>query len=395
MRIPSLDGLRALSILLVIVGHLRRTRGFGELDLGIGDYAHLGVVVFFVISGFLITSLLRDEFQARGRISLPAFYTRRILRIFPAAYCYMAVVFVLWRIGLIHLADRDLAHAVTYTVNFLASPANAVVHLWSLSVEEQFYLLWPFAFARLGPRKAAMLAAGVMVAGPCARIADRLFLLGTPYHGLPMFPMVADSLAAGCLLAVWREWLEAREWYRWLFRRGPAIGMVVLTLLIHRYMNRTVGVVAGTSAINVMIAILIHRCVLLPGDRVGRLLNWGPVTGVGVLSYSLYLWQQLFIDRTGTLWINAFPQNVVLAAVAGLASFWILEHPLQALRSRLRSSRAANPLDLLTIRRRPGARNLRGSAHAQVLVERQAVAGGVLAVLVQFARRLPHFARRR
>src|SRR4051812_42701910 len=78
-HLASLDGLRAISIILVLLGHLSGTHGFGPLDLGIGDYAHLGVVVFFVISGFLITSLLLTEHAAHGAVSLKLFYARRSL----------------------------------------------------------------------------------------------------------------------------------------------------------------------------------------------------------------------------------------------------------------------------------------------------------------------------
>src|SRR5271155_915063 len=87
-HMPSLDGLRALSILMVLLGHLSGTRGFMRLNLGIGDYAHLGVVVFFVISGFLITTLLMHEYRHHGTISLKLFYARRSIRIFPASYGY-------------------------------------------------------------------------------------------------------------------------------------------------------------------------------------------------------------------------------------------------------------------------------------------------------------------
>ncbi len=306
------------------------------MDLGIGDYAHLGVLIFFVISGFLITTLLKEEFALQGSISLTGFYARRSLRIFPAAFVYLAVVFTLGRVGVVDVSLRDLVHAVSYSVNFQPSPSHVVVHLWSLSVEEQFYLLWPFAFAVLNPRRAGWVAVAVILIAPLARIADRLFLLDTPFHNLPMFPMVADSLAVGCVLAEWNGRLALRNWYRMIFKPLPSFAMVVGALLIHRYMNRTVGLVLGTSAINVLLAILIHRCLLVQQGVVFRVLNWEPIAWIGGLSYSLYLWQQLFIDRGGVLWMNSFPQNVVLALVAALASLYLVERPLQGLRRRLR-----------------------------------------------------------
>ena len=295
------------------------------------------MLIFFVISGFLITTLLKEEFALQGAISLTGFYARRTVRIFPAALVYLAVVVTLWRAGVNDVTTRDIVHALTYSVNFQPLPSHPVVHLWSLSVEEQFYLLWPFAFARLGCRPAVWVAVAVILIAPLARIADRLFLLDTPFHNLPMFPMVADSLAVGCVLAEWKGRLALCVWYRALFKPMPSLAMVVGALLIHRYMNRTVGLVIGTSAINVLLAILIHRCLLVQQGAVFRILNWKPIAWIGGLSYSLYLWQQLFIDRSGGLWMNSFPQNAVLAVVAALASFYLVERPLQGLRRGLRS----------------------------------------------------------
>ena len=335
--LPSLDGLRAISIVLVVLGHLHGTRGFGSLDLRIGNYARLGVVVFFVISGFLITSLLLSEHARRGNVSLKLFYARRSLRIFPPSYAYLACISLLWLAGMVHLEARDLWHAVTYTVNYMPESSWQVTHLWSLSVEEQFYLLWPFAFVALGPRRATWAAAGVILLAPVARIASRIFLIGTPYYDVPMFPMVADSLAMGCLLASARNWLEEKDWYRQLFRPVYSFLLLVLILLINRYQGYTVVAVFGTSIMNASLAILIHRSVCNPNDWMGHALNWKPVAFVGVLSYSLYLWQQLFIDRASSAWPNAFPQNLVFAVAAALASYLLLERPLLKLRHHLRA----------------------------------------------------------
>ena len=336
-RLASLDGLRAISVLLVLVGHLSGTRGFGRPNLGIGDYAHLGVVVFFVISGFLITTLLLSEHAKNKSVSLKLFYARRSLRIFPASYAYLACISLLWLAGLVHLQGRDLWHAATYTMNYTPGRAWEVGHLWSLSVEEQFYLLWPFAFVALGPRRAIWAAASVILLAPVARSADRLFLIGTPYHDLEMFPMVADSLAMGCLLAGVRGRIEQWGWYLRLFRPVYSFLLLALILLINRYMGHTVVWVFGTSIVNAGLAILIHRSVYKPGGWIGMALNWGPVAFVGVLSYSLYLWQQLFLDKHSGAWVNAFPQNLVFVFVAALGSYLILEKPANKLRHRLRA----------------------------------------------------------
>lgn len=336
-HLQSLDGLRAISILLVIIGHLSGTRNFGPSVWigGLGDIAHLGVVVFFVISGFLITTLLQTEHEKYGSVSLKLFYARRAIRIFPASFVYLAVVSSLALAGIIQLHRHDIIHALTYTVNYHVDRSWFIGHLWSLSVEEQFYLLWPFAFVALGWKRSLWVSSAVIIVGPLARAAAWFFFRGTPYRDLEMFPMVADSLAAGCILAGARQWLETQKWYLALFR--PAVSLLLLSVVFitNRLLGYTLFDVFGRGLINILLAILIHRSVYCWRDFVGRVLNWRPLAFCGVLSYSLYIWQQLFINRTSGAWINAFPQNLLFAIIAALMSYMLLEQPLMALRHRL------------------------------------------------------------
>jgi peptidoglycan/LPS O-acetylase OafA/YrhL len=334
-RIPSLDGLRALSISLVLVGHLSGTQHFGSPRLGIGDFAELGVMIFFVISGFLITNLLIGEYEIRGRISLKLFYARRALRIFPAAYCFIGFVYLLSTAGILHLNRTDFLYAVTYTVNYEPLRPWQIGHLWSLSVEEQFYLFWPFAVANMGPRRLAWVSAVVILLAPLARAAAWVWLRDTPYYRAEMFPMVADSLAAGCLLASQRGWLEKQDWYLRLFRPAASVVLLLLVLGVNRYMGYTVVWVLGTSLINFLLAVLIHRSIYCSRDWMGAVLNWTPMVFFGILSYSLYIWQQLFLNRYSMSWPNVFPQNIMLTFSAALLSYLLLERPLMSLRSRL------------------------------------------------------------
>lgn len=337
-RLQSLDGLRAISILLVLFGHLNGTRHFPPYRSWFGDLAHLGVVVFFVISGFLITNLLRLEEARRGRVSLRLFYARRALRIFPASLAYLAVVAVLGVLGTIRLHPGDMLHAVTYTVNYFPSRSWYVGHLWSLSVEEQFYLLWPFAFVLSSPAARPRIAAAVVLLGPVARAAAALLLRGSPYRDMEMFPMVADCLAAGCLLACLREWLERQPWYLALFRPRWSLLLLAVVFLINRYTVYSIVGVPGIGLINVLLAILIHRSAYLWNDRLGVILNCRPLAFCGLLSYSLYLWQQLFLNRASTAWPQMFPWNILFSAAAALLSYFLLERPLLQLRHRLRGA---------------------------------------------------------
>jgi peptidoglycan/LPS O-acetylase OafA/YrhL len=333
----SLDGLRAMSIILVLLGHLSGTKNFGELGLSpyLGDVAHLGVVVFFVISGFLITSLLVKEHATHGRISLKLFYARRALRIFPASYAYVLVVLLLFLARLISIRSGDIVHSFTYTVNYAPAVSWHVGHLWSLSVEEQFYLVWPFAFANMRARNRTWFIIAILCIAPAARLVERYLLEDIP-HGFGMFPMVMDSLASGCLLATARSWLERQRWYIALFHPVSSLALLGTVFALNRILGYNVTYSAGLCVINLSICVLIHRCVLHSDDGVGRFLNWTPVAFCGALSYSLYLWQQMFLNRDSDSWVTAFPQNLLLVIATALTSYLLLERPLMRLRSRLR-----------------------------------------------------------
>lgn len=343
-RIPSLDGLRAISILAVLFGHLIGTRNFVTTEtwngLGLGDLAHLGVRVFFVISGFLITSLLLQEMDRTKRVDLKAFYVRRVYRIFPAFYAYLAVIFIASGVGLIHVPVSDGLFALTYTINYDVDRSWYVGHTWSLSVEEQFYMIWPAAIWLAGVRRGLWGAAVMVLAAPLIRIGwyylwpSQVKLIGEA------FPTVADSIALGCVLAGAREWLERQAFYAWLMRTPafflvPLVAVAVNTQASHA----KVFWLVGETVINVTIALTVHRCILTPDGVVGRALNSRVLSYIGVLSYSIYLWQQPFIDRSSDAFVHRFPQNITLAFAAALASYYLIEKPFLRLRHRIAAAR--------------------------------------------------------
>ena len=194
-HIPSLDGLRAASIFLVLLGHGNLSIPYHGL---VADHfwfflsdGHLGVTVFFVISGYLITYLLRREQEKTGRIDLRAFYLRRMLRIFPACYTFLIVLAVLVTLGIIPLSVTDLALSATYTWNyrFFTLPWNLTAHtsafapqswyaghLWSLSLEEQFYLVWPPLLVWVGLKRGLKVAFGIIIAEPFLRVAPHFLV---------------------------------------------------------------------------------------------------------------------------------------------------------------------------------------------------------------------------
>jgi peptidoglycan/LPS O-acetylase OafA/YrhL len=334
-RIRSLDGLRAVAILLVILAHLPHS--IANAPAWSRHFMHLGTLgvrVFFVISGFLISTLLFAEFKKTGGISLRKFYFRRTLRIFPAFYTYIAVIALASVIGLVVLRPYDILAAVTYTTNYHRDRSWYLGHAWSLSVEEQFYLLWPFFIKRFGIRSALLAAFATVLLAPLVRVGTSVFFPEARLGIGETFFTVADAMATGCLLAGFRERLLAMPRYVSALA-SPWFWLVPLTVVAaHMIPFSLPSWLLGETIENVGIALSIHALIDVRQSAAVRFLNLGPVAFVGTLSYSLYLWQQPFLRARPDLIITQFPLNLLAVAVFALLSYYLVERPLLALRQR-------------------------------------------------------------
>lgn len=348
-RIRSLDGLRAVSIALVIYSHLCGTQGFPDMEpfhraIGLGNVGHFGVRVFFVISGFLITSLLVSELRKTGTVRLGAFYIKRTFRIFPAFYLYVLAMIGLSQLGAIVLPWRDAVLALTYTINYQHLRDWHVGHAWSLSIEEQFYFLWPATLGAARVKRGIWIAAAVICGAPLLRIGWSMFVSNRELRLLATeaFPTVADSIMTGCLLSLARPRLDESDRYLRMLRSPllpiAALAVIYAALRIDRH-HPGITMLAGETAMNLGIALVIDRYVRYPDLPVGRFLNARPLVLVGMASYSLYLWQQPFLLRpapgvVASVWTR-FPQNLFLAAACAMASYHLVERPFLRLRARL------------------------------------------------------------
>jgi peptidoglycan/LPS O-acetylase OafA/YrhL len=354
-RLHGLDGLRAISILVVMAAHVCRTRILGGYVAPQADshaWGKIGVRVFFVISGFLITKLMLEEHDRHGDVSIRCFYVRRAYRILPAFLAYLAVVVALSVAGLSPVPWNDVAHAATYTTNFDLERHWNVGHIWSLSVEEQFYLAWPPVVAFLGRKAAFFAALATCLVGPLSR----WFI----YRHLPpelesmswqVTPAVADSLATGCLLAflrhegslaslggIGKHVVRLLDRARSTPRIYALLPFAFATFLLED--RPTIQSLVGVTFTNVVFALAIDRAVHDQQDPFGRFLRHPWMERIGVLSYSLYLWQQLFLRQSltegelGAVIVTTFPLSFALALVVAHASYEWLERP--ALRRRPR-----------------------------------------------------------
>jgi peptidoglycan/LPS O-acetylase OafA/YrhL len=344
-RIPSLDGLRGVAVSLVLLAHSIHALGLPVTPLlrVLIDLATVGVLFFFVLSGFLITWLLVQERQRTGRIALGHFYMRRSLRILPPAYLFIAAVAAASALGRVVLQPGDLVHALTFTVNFHQGRAWALGNLWSLGVEEQFYLIWPLVLAGLGMRRAGWLALGTVAAVPLLRLVAWECIPGLRAGIDEHFEFVCDGLATGCVVGL----LVARYGARALSNATPRscfvlapVIVLACTLLSHRAIF---SLLMGSTLTNISIAVMILWCMTHADSLLGRLLNSRVGLFAGAISYPLYLWQQIFLDPATVPRPSAVPLAILLAVAAATASYFLLERPLQYWRRRLQTISPVSP----------------------------------------------------
>jgi len=361
-RLPSLDGWRAISILMVLGAHTGYIVSSSMQHSFRWEDGTLGVRCFFIISGFLITWLMLLERAQTGTVSLKHFYIRRCLRILPVYGAFLIVLFGFQLLTPFRERNVTWIALLTFTRNYIEG-TMASGHFWSLSVEEQFYLIWPTVFLYFCARKTIKSAAYILVvpilSAPFFRALG--YVSNYPAHlmridsGLlqQLFKSVSffdnyDSLAFGCLAALLLftryEILEKR------FQEKPlSVTWIAGGLVLFPYIADRLGIPVWIKVpfLDTLEAIcfsmLILQSVIEPRLWIYRALNWRWVRQIGVLSYSLYVWQQIFwvrpwlggdVPKTTSIWW-VWCWLLPTFAVA-FTSYYGLERPLFKLRSRFR-----------------------------------------------------------
>lgn len=337
-RIPSLDGLRGISILLVLLGHWALSDHAPRWLTPFGHFGNIGVRFFFIISGLLITTLLLKERGRTGSISIRQFYLRRVFRIFPAAYFLILVIAIFAAWGRIALRPGEVLYASIFLMNYHDFRALYLGQLWSLAVEEQFYLFWPALLLLAGLRRSIRFAWVLVLTVPLLRAFMWYGLHASDTAMTKHFESVADALMLGCLLAVYFNTLGNWAWYRRL-QAFPVVflgGAFGLVLAGNALFLVTPGgfYVWGQSLANVGTALVVDWAIRNPDVTAGRLLNARPLVLLGVLSYSLYLWQNPFLlGSANSVW-TSYPYNLGFAFAAALASYFLIEKPFLQLKER-------------------------------------------------------------
>lgn len=336
-RIPALDGVRGIAIILVLVSHaeISSAGAYGALLARLGD---LGVKLFFVLSGFLITTLLLQEQERTGGIAYGRFMVRRAFRILPPAYVFILTVVIGARFGLVTLRPGDAVHALTYTTDF-AQPSWWLGHLWSLSIEEQYYVLWPLILGLVRPRIGVyLMIASLLVAAVMRVVLIAQFPEWT--EGIERSFIVAeDGFGAGGLLATLLPRLSSLPLYHKAIRSWWAPLLLVAAAGLDQLEHHPLvfyGVVQ--SVIYLTLAVWLHRTLVVDDDWLARLLNMRWLTWIGSISYSLYLWQQPFLAPAELQLFHNFPLALGLSLACAVASYHLVERPFLRLRDRIVSS---------------------------------------------------------
>jgi peptidoglycan/LPS O-acetylase OafA/YrhL len=343
--LPQLDGLRALAVLAVMLFHANVSWAKGGF---------LGVDVFFVLSGFLITRLLLEEQLVTRALALGRFYLRRVLRLYPALIAVSIACLIYAWVWLPHdqavQALRDVLATATYHMNWIQAldrhpPFFGLLdHAWSLSIEEQFYVVWPLALLlafRVGGTRAVGMVAGI---GAAASALWRVILLQggatttRVYFGLDTH---ADGLLIGCVLAcltVARPSMRrTSERPAWRFA-GP-VGLVLITIAMATVALHSRALYDWGYLVFVVVTAIVVLD-LYAGGETSRVLHFGPAVAVGRISYGLYLWHWpvYLVLNAGRIHWAFVPLTLLRLAVSGaiaVLSYVLVEQPFLRLKRRM------------------------------------------------------------
>lgn len=337
---PELDGLRGVAVMLVLVYHVLQPARFAGF---------LGVDVFFVLSGFLITTILLAEHRGSATLRLGMFYARRFLRLYPALLTMLVLSFPLYVAvdagGDLTVQAKRAVVAATYTGNLYMTYRHQWLgpdaHTWSLALEEQYYLVWPLLLLlalRLGLRRTGLVAVLLVGAAGASALSVRDFTFGTD-----VFPVqsTCGGLLIGSALAV----LFDSSPRSMRACSAPAVGALGVALLgaclVDFSLTRRVPDGWFVPAAEVATALVIAQTTADFGRRLlGRVLSWPPAVWIGKISYGVYLWHYPLVLVCAHE-LSGWPPWARLAVVAlvslalAWASFTIVETPFLRWKNRL------------------------------------------------------------
>jgi peptidoglycan/LPS O-acetylase OafA/YrhL len=328
--IPVIDGWRGFAILCVLFFHgLTNTNTAGNRHLQAlsdlsGRIGALGVLVFFAISGYLITKRLRVESHSSGTFSLKAFYIKRCFRILPPLIAYLLTLILLAAMHVISLQRGDWTALIFLTNYFPGSFYTG--HFWSLSVEEHFYLFWPACVILAGWRRAMWIGVALVVGVGLWRPLA-LHHVASQARALHHTDMRLDYIMMGCIVAL------AIDFYpivlRILYKAGTTPGLVVLFLAL---LLSTLHFIVDLRSLQSLILTLMVCSSSIVNARIPKAIFANPlILFIGRISYSLYIWQQPFLGPSKSAFLSslsALPLKYTAVVIVAYLSYRFVERPM-------------------------------------------------------------------
>lgn len=357
--VPALDGLRAFAVLAVLFYH-------ANMSFAKGGF--IGVDVFFVVSGFLITSILMREFNRHQRIDLRNFYLRRVLRLAPALIVLLVSFTLLSALLLDHEQGRsneiDTLIALFYVSNwawaFQIHPPHFLAHTWSLSIEEQFYILWPIiliTLLRFIPSRFNILI--VILALTVLSCATRVYLtlrgasLERIYNGLDCR---ADALLIGCLLGFLLSSNIINKDHHWLETSlkflAPLSAISLLFLCMTLSWKDRALYAWWLSIVEILSGIVILDIFSSSNSILKRILSIKVLVWIGSISYGLYLWHFPIFKAMRLVGFHRFGVLIIgtgCAFIVASLSYYLLERPILKLKTRLIPNTSHDSLPLIAV----------------------------------------------
>lgn len=318
-RVPVLDGVRATAILLVLFGHTIH-KAYLPLGALFGEY---GTSLFFVLSGYLITTVLLADETRHGRVRLMRFYRRRALRILPALTVFLVVLAALAASNVLPKPSRLTWLASILYFRNIAGIGWDTQHLWTLALEEQFYFVWPIAFVVFRKYRLTLIAIVILCCTVC-----RVIWINTSFRDIFDLLQRPDLRLDTFLIG---GWLALYRW-RW-FSKVPAV-LAATAFALWTPLSLTFSWTRSldTPVAALLLTICIWWLTENPQSRTARWLSGPFMVLIGSLSYSLYLWQEVLLGPHIGWW------SLPVLGITACASYWIVEKPFLRLRERANSA---------------------------------------------------------
>jgi peptidoglycan/LPS O-acetylase OafA/YrhL len=347
---PALDGLRALAVVAVVLYHVH---SLDPSRFGLFRGGFFGVELFFVVSGYLITALMLQEIDATGGVALGQFWLRRARRLLPALAAMLVAVgiaAVLWHPEIVGRLRTDLPLAVLYVSNWrqifgsgsgyfaqLQTPP-LLRHLWSLAIEEQWYLVWPLVLPFVAKRLPHLVGRLLVAAGIGAAVLGIVLYDGSETRAnfvyLSTFTRASGLLLGAALAAVWRPWKSSTAAERSLPELDVVgfVSLVLFFVVMSRWSNSSSAVYRGGMFLVSILSVVLIAAATHPAARTFRMvIGSRPLVEIGRRSYGLYLWHwPIFVLSDAVSSTTRLVGVLALVAVVTEASYRLIEQPFRA-----------------------------------------------------------------